>query len=110
MEQKNNKTLKLVFVIFIALLCAGGLAAYYTISNSGSQTTDDAYVGGRVHTIASKVPGTVFTVPVVDNQNVKKGEMLVEIDSADYELKVNDAQAALEAEKATELRERLKSS
>jgi membrane fusion protein (multidrug efflux system) len=63
-------------------------------------TTDDAYVDGRVHQVASKIPGTIKGVPVNDNQYVKKGDLLAEIDSADYAMKANEAEAAYLAERA----------
>ena len=63
-------------------------------------TTDDAYVDGSIHTIASKVTGTVITIYVKDNQAVKKGDLLLEIDQADYRVKVNEASSGVGAEKA----------
>jgi membrane fusion protein (multidrug efflux system) len=63
-------------------------------------TTDDAYVEGRIHAVASKVPGTVQKISVEDNQLVKKGAALIEIDPADYQVKVKDAEAALLSQKA----------
>lgn len=62
--------------------------------------TDDAVIEGRVCIIASKIPGTVQTVNVEDNQFVKKGELLVQVDPADYQLKVQEAQANLDIKKA----------
>jgi membrane fusion protein (multidrug efflux system) len=61
-------------------------------------TTDDAYVTGHVHAIASRVAGTVSAVHVQDNQLVKAGDLLVEIDSRDYDVKVRDSQASVETE------------
>jgi membrane fusion protein, multidrug efflux system len=78
------------FVIFLAI---------YVIKGFSRVTTDDAYVEGRVHTIAARISGTVKEVYVTDNQSVNKGALLFEIDPVDYELKVNDAQASLEVKK-----------
>ncbi|HWR90555.1 MAG TPA: HlyD family secretion protein, partial [Dissulfurispiraceae bacterium] len=63
-------------------------------------TTDDAFVESHIHTVASKVPGTVKSVLVRDNQFVKKGDLLVEIDPVDYDVRMKEADAALHAEKA----------
>ncbi len=86
---------------------AGGVAAVglivlaYLIGVGMSHvTTDDAYVTGRIHSIASKVPGTVWKLNVNDNQNVGRGDLLVEIDPVDYALRVNEAKAALEVSRA----------
>jgi membrane fusion protein (multidrug efflux system) len=51
-------------------------------------STDDAFVDGRVHVIASKIPGTVKVLHVKDNQFVKKDDLLLEIDPIDYEVRL----------------------
>ncbi|MFA6356225.1 MAG: HlyD family secretion protein [Candidatus Omnitrophota bacterium] len=84
-------------------LVTGGIAAValilFVMSGLSLVSTDDAYIEGRIHNIASKVPGTVKTVNAEDNSIVKKGDVLVEIDPVDYELRVNEAQAALDIRK-----------
>lgn len=97
--QKSNKT-RMIYIFGSAALLLAIVAATFLITNLTRVTTDDAYIEGRVHSIASKIPGTVKDVRVSDNQSVKKGDTLVEIDPADYELKAAEAQAALDAEKA----------
>ena len=62
-------------------------------------STDDAYIEGRIHTIAPKIPGTVRTVSVTDNQPVRAGDLLVELDPADYEVKVKETVSSVESEK-----------
>jgi membrane fusion protein (multidrug efflux system) len=63
-------------------------------------STDDAYVDGRIHTIAAKINGTVKTVAVADNQLVKKGDLLLEIDPIDYNVRVDEAGAGLSSERS----------
>ena len=63
-------------------------------------TTDDAFIEGTVHTIAAKIPGTVNGIYVTDNQAIKKGGLLLEIDPADYDVKVKEALSGLDAERA----------
>jgi membrane fusion protein (multidrug efflux system) len=63
-------------------------------------STDDAYVEGDVYTIAAKVNGTVSKIAVGDNEHVKKGDLLVELDPVDYDVKVKETVAALSVEKA----------
>lgn len=96
MNLKNNK--KKVFMCLAGVVAIPTVIflALYVIKGLSRVTTDDAYVDGRFYTIAAKVGGTVKEVHVNDNQGVKKGELLIEIDPVDYELKVNDAQASLE--------------
>jgi membrane fusion protein, multidrug efflux system len=91
--------------VFICLAVAVAIPvvivlAQYAIKGLSRVTTDDAYVEGRVHTIAARISGTVNLVKVADNQGVKKGDLLLEIDPVDYELKVSDAQANLDVKKA----------
>jgi len=62
--------------------------------------TDDAYVGGDITVIASKVPGYIQTVAVTDNQAVHKGDLLVKIDDRDYRAAVDRADAAVAAQEA----------
>lgn len=65
------------------------------------ESTDDAYVRADVVTVSSRVPGAVASVAVEDNQSVRKGDVLVHIDSADYATKVARARAAVDAALAT---------
>jgi membrane fusion protein (multidrug efflux system) len=50
--------------------------------------------------ISARVGGNVIAVPVVDNQAVKKGDLLAQIDPTDYENKVKVAEAEIQASKA----------
>ena len=56
------------------------------------EDTDDAQVDGYITAVSSRVPGTVL---VEDNQAVKKGDLLVELDTADLEVAVAQAGAAV---------------
>jgi membrane fusion protein (multidrug efflux system) len=68
--------------------------AYWTYGLFTTETTDDAYVTNHVHMISTRVNGTVISVPVNDNQIVKKGDVLVKLDPADFDVQVKIAQAA----------------
>lgn len=96
---KNGKT-SLMVVVVIAAVLVGIFVTIYIIRSFSRITTDDAYITGRIHTIAAKIPGTVNDVNVDDNWNVKTGDVLVKIDPADYELAVHHAQADVDAENA----------
>lgn len=62
-------------------------------------STDNAGIEGHTVRISSKVAGTVKNVYIDDNQKVKKGDLLAEIDDSDYQVKYNQAVAKLEAAK-----------
>ena len=76
----------------IVLIVAGGI--YYLFSGR-YVSTDDAYIKSRMVSVTATVPGQVVAVPVTDNQTVKKGDVLVQIDPAPYQLKLESAQAEL---------------
>jgi membrane fusion protein, multidrug efflux system len=57
------------------------------------QSTDDAYVRGDITPLSAQVEGYVRRVPVTDFQLVKAGDLLVEIDDADYQARVAQAEA-----------------
>ena len=88
----NGKLRRGLIIGGIVLLAAAlGLFFYY----HNRETTDDAQVDGHITPVASKIYGRVEKVLVNDNQNVKAGEVLVEIDPRDYQAAVDQAKAAL---------------
>lgn len=64
------------------------------------KSTDDAFVEGHIISIAPRVSGPVIKLNIEDNQEVKKGDLLLEIDPVDYETKLKQAKAKLEEAKA----------
>jgi membrane fusion protein, multidrug efflux system len=63
-------------------------------------STDDAFVDGEIVQISTKVPGTIQSVEVQDNEDVAAGTVLVRIESRDLQAKLTEAEAALEAARA----------
>jgi membrane fusion protein (multidrug efflux system) len=63
-------------------------------------STDDAYVNGHVTFVAARVPGQVARVLVDDNNRVRKGDLLVELDKEPYQVQVEIKQAAVATAKA----------
>jgi len=111
-EKQKNQTHRRTasFIIFAAIVVIGIVAIYIYLQYKKTHiSTDDAYVEGRIHTIAPKISGTVMALHIQDNQWVKSGELLLEIDPQDYHVKVKEARAGLETEKAklTQLRDRV---
>ena len=72
------------------------ITARYFVWSAGHEETDDAYLQGHVHAVSSRVVGTVQQVLVNDNQLVKERQILVVLDPRDYQVKVDQAQAALD--------------
>jgi membrane fusion protein (multidrug efflux system) len=111
-KEKPNKRKKRIFafVLLPLVLLVGAAAIYFYIRYKATHiSTEDAFVDGRVHVIASKIPGTVRVLYINDNQFVKKNDFLLEIDPIDYEVRVNEARAGFQAERArlSELQDRV---
>src|SRR5271169_3179990 len=58
----------------------------------GKESTDDAEVDADVVPLALRVGGQVVHVTVAENQPVKKGDLILQLDDADYQAKVLQAQ------------------
>lgn len=59
------------------------------------ESTDDAQIDGHIDSISSRIDGTVIRVHAEDNQTVRAGQLLVELDPCDYEVAVEQARARL---------------
>jgi membrane fusion protein, multidrug efflux system len=71
------------------------------VGSAAIQTTNDAYVKADLTRLSSRVAGEVLTVTVDDFQRVKAGDLLVQIDPADYQAQVAQAEAGVAAAQAT---------
>jgi membrane fusion protein (multidrug efflux system) len=58
-------------------------------------STDDAYINGHVTLVAPRVPGQVARVLVNDNNRVKKGDLLVQLDREPYQVQLDIKKAAV---------------
>lgn len=96
----NNKR-RLFLLIFIFLVITGFLGLYFYLAYRNTHiSTDDAYVTGPIHIIASKVPGTVKKIYVTDDQHVNEGDILLEIDNRDYDVRARETESSVNSEQA----------
>ena len=65
------------------------------------ESTDDAYVGGNITSISPHVPGFISAILVTDNQRVRAGQLLIQLDPRDARAVADRAQAVLDAKRAT---------
>ena len=65
------------------------------------ESTDDAYIGGNVTVIAPEVSGFIARLAVDDNQQVHAGDLLIQLDSRDYQAALAKAEAAVAIQQAT---------
>lgn len=84
-----------------AVLAAATWFAYdYVTVGRFIVATDDAYVGADMAIIAPKIAANVAEVPIVENQAVKQGDVLVRLDDGDFQLAVSQADAKLATQRA----------
>jgi membrane fusion protein, multidrug efflux system len=95
----------LLRVIFVV---AAGYLAWYVAGHwnrwTGAaryESTEDAFMVGDLTPLSAKVSGYVASVPVGDYQTVRKGDLIVEIDPADYRAQLAQADANSAAAQAT---------
>ena len=88
----------IIGIVVVVLLSIAAVPQVVKWLNTVS--TDDAYVNSHVTFVAPRVPGQVTRVLVDDNNRVHKGDLLLQLDKAPYQDKVNIAQAALAAAQA----------
>lgn len=88
----NPKVQRLLVLGGSALVLVLGTVFFYYYNR---ESTDDAQVDGHITPIASKVYGRVAAVLVDDNEQVKAGQKLVQIDPRDYQAAVDQAKGAL---------------
>ena len=68
---------------------------YWVLVASHHETTDDAYVQADVASITPQVSGPVIADPAKDETPVRKGDVLVVIDPADFQIALDQAEASL---------------
>lgn len=86
----------LVAVVVIIVLVAAGIWWRSTFS----EDTDDAQVNGHLIQISSRIAGQVVKVDVEENQMVKAGDPIAELDPRDFQVAVENAEAALASAQA----------
>ncbi len=93
---KLSRTLAIVLVLFL-VVASIFLWRYFT----SYESTDDAQVDVHLYPVSARISGYVVKVNVGDNQYVRKGTVLVEIDPRDYQVAVDKARADLANAEAT---------
>ena len=97
MEQpKSNRRGMIVVVVVVLVLVATGLWWRSTFT----ENTDDAQVNGHLIQVSSRISGQILKVDVEENQVVKAGDTIAELDPRDYQVAVENAEAALASAQA----------
>jgi len=85
-------------IIGIVVLLVIGFFVYRYVTSY--EDTDDAQVDGHINSVSARISGHVIRLDIVDNQHVKAGQLLVEIDPADYQVAYDRAKADYDDAKA----------
>jgi membrane fusion protein (multidrug efflux system) len=96
----SRRAVRVVLAVAALGLAAGGV--WYYVYTRHQVSTDDAQVEASVVVVAARVAGPVTRVLVRDNEDVQEGQVIVEIDPRDYEIRVDQARAALAMAVASE--------
>ncbi len=83
-------------VVFIVVLIAVVVGGYlFWRYSSVRESTDDAQIDGHIYSVTSRVGGTVIAVNFDENDHVKQGQVLAQLDPKDYQVAQQRAQAEL---------------
>jgi len=94
-EDKKPKGRKRFLVSIIIIIAA--IAGYFIALDAAKyESTEDAYVETHTVAIAPKVTGQVIDMYVTDNQKVKEGDLVAQIDDTDYKVKLAEVTAKYE--------------
>jgi membrane fusion protein (multidrug efflux system) len=94
-EHRHRKWLVRAVVV-AALVASGYFLVPWVNTVLNTVSTDDAYVNGHVTYVAPRVSGQVAKVLVDDNNRVKKGDLLVQLDKEPYQVQVALKRAAVQ--------------
>ena len=87
-----------LYVLLAAILLIAGF--FWVFTEDVNPSTDDAQVDGHSIVISPRVPGYVQKMFIDDNTRVKRGDLMIQLDPADYQAKVDEARAALQVAEA----------
>jgi membrane fusion protein (multidrug efflux system) len=88
----NKRVLIIVAVLALVALGAGGRMWYRSVN---FVDTENAYITGHVHPVSSRIAGVVTKVYIEDNQVVKAGDVIAELDPADQNVRVEQIHAQI---------------
>jgi membrane fusion protein, multidrug efflux system len=80
-------------IFFLVLLIAAGVGLYFWLQSRQFESTDDAEVEAHLNSISSRVDGSITRVYVDNNQIVKEGDPLVDLDPRDFQVALDQSRA-----------------
>ena len=88
--QGRRKSILFASILGVVVL-VGALS--FLLYSSTYESTDDAQVDGHLNGVTSRIDGVIKAVYVEENQNIQAGQLVAEMDSRDYEVALEQAQA-----------------
>ena len=89
-----RERLRRPLLVLVPILLVAGGTAYY-LAEEPYVSTDDAFVRAAKESVNARVAGQVVKIAVIDNQPVRKGQLLFQIDPEPYQIAVDQAEAQL---------------
>ena len=91
-DNGQGRRKSLLFASILGMVILVGALAFWLYSRT-YESTDDAQVDGHLNGITSRVDGVIKAVHVEENQSIQVGQLVAEMDSRDYEVALEQAQA-----------------
>ncbi|MFZ4775186.1 MAG: HlyD family secretion protein [Terrimicrobiaceae bacterium] len=98
MKEKKTLLIRMGVGLALALVLIFGIRSF--LQSRGRESTDDAFIEAHVMQVSSKISEKVLRVLVEDNQIVKLGDLLIELDPQDTQALLNQAKANLDSAEA----------
>lgn len=101
--KKKKSTGKIIlYAVLVIILIVGGLFGYKELRYYTTHVeTEDAQTDGYITPVTARVSGYITKIDVNDNEQVKKGQVLAQIDTTDFAIKARMAKSALQSAKAS---------
>jgi membrane fusion protein, multidrug efflux system len=98
--KEGPRSSKRIFLVLVPVLLAVAGYLIYAKYFADQESTDNAQIDGHINPIAPKVSGHIVAINVEDNQFVKAGTIVAQIDPTDYRVALEKARADLAAAQA----------
>jgi len=99
--QRSRRRLLAIPLGILGLLAAIATGHWWLTEGRWIASTDNAYVQGDITIVSPRIDGDITAVLVTDNQRVRAGDPLVELDPADWHARAMQAEAAVAEARAS---------
>jgi len=96
--KSRRRKIRILAGIVVVIGLVVGLPFY--LHSLSYESSNDAFIDGHIVPVSARISSHVSSVYVTDNQRVKAGDLLAELDPKDFQARLDAARAALEAAKA----------